>query len=725
MPPHAKKYGQSCLLCRKRKVRCDGGKPSCAKCVRAGEQCTYGIQDSAVTRLRNALSRSEQRLRQLEQDLWCLLSLEPIPCQEGLRLLLAQTSVQEGDRERDSALEHAVAPTDAPGLDELSSSGERHPQTTLNVDDELADEEEVEERYNSTSRFHVEDHDSNAEYDIPASHDDAAQVDYHRRWLASNARFNSHFEQIAYDNIKDEELIDAETARILLKIYWTWQAPLHNCVYRRSFFRDMVLKGPYFSRFLLYVIYAHASRHIPSTDSRHLLLMQGEPLLDKARLLLVDEFKQDRPAIPTIQGLLILGGRQCAVGKSSEGWLYTGMAMRMIKDLGLHLPRRLRMSNTEPDDFETQKRLYLSAFVWDKSISLCLGRAPSLPTMLYPTHCLLDHSDDEEVWKPFYLHEQGMTYNPVPGYNTTTFSHFVELATLVNEAFRDIFGARARDVDLSRLRRFEEKLRKFYRDLPRELQLDEDMLNSACTPPHICCLNILYHTMHILIYRPYFLKENTQSNKDRAIFEHASAVCSREAIAVNTIFQAYGRWFGNKNQTYLLSYCVYTAATVEVKQAIHPDPTISQMALECLATTLAMLEEEVKQTPGIRRSIDIIKMRLSKQTLSPRTPLTASATRAGSHSISFGHIGVSPDHSNLLSSAQIQQPVSHWTQPHENAFARQSNPNAPGAWDPDMLSGVVPQWPFDGEAFDLWNIQTPDVGGGFVPESLSWYTELR
>ncbi|KIW11217.1 hypothetical protein PV08_10517 [Exophiala spinifera] len=725
MPPHAKRYGQSCLLCRRRKVRCDGCKPNCGRCAHAGEPCIYGIQDSAVARLSNALNRSEQRLRQLETELGQLLALDPIACQEGFRALLDRSSVLE-DRGRGSTTKNPPVPEDVSANDGSARSPvNRHHQTTRSADNGLGDEEEVEERYSSTSRFHFEDPDSSIEGDVPNFHDDTAYVDYHRRWLASNARFHDHFEQIAYDSIKDEDGIDAETARILLKIYWTWQAPLHNCVYRRSFFRDMVLNGPYFSRFLLYVIYAHASRHIPSTDHRYLLLMQGEPLLDRARLLLVDELKKDRPAIPTIQGLLILGGRQCAVGKSSEGWLYTGMAIRMIQDLGLHLPRRLCMSIIEPDDFETQKRLYLSAFVWDKSISLCLGRAPSLPTMLYPSHCLLDHSDNQEIWKPFYLHEQEMTYNPVPGYNTTTFSHFVELATLVNEAFRNIFGARTTDVDLSRLKRFEEKLRKFYQELPRELQLDDGMLNSACTPPHICCLNILYHTMLILIYRPYFLKENMRSRKDRAIFKHASAVCSREAIAVNTIFQAYGRWFANKNQTYLLSYCVYTAATVEVKQAIHPDPAISSMAIECLATTLEMLEEEVKQTPGIRRSIDIIKMRLSKQSLSPRTTVTASTSLAQSHSNLSANIGVSPVHSNLLSPAQFQQQRSDWTQSHEDAFAYQSVSKATGTLDPDMLSSAVPQGSFSGDAFDPWNLQTPDVGGGFVPESLSWYTDLR
>lgn len=146
MPPHAKKYGQSCLLCRRRKVRCDGGKPSCGKCTRTGERCNYGVHDSAVARLRNALSRSEQRLRQLERDLGCLLSLEPIQCQEGLRVLLAQVSLEEAGGEKDSILENVPVSADAPGEDgSLSSLVGRHHQTTLNADEGLADEEEVEE----------------------------------------------------------------------------------------------------------------------------------------------------------------------------------------------------------------------------------------------------------------------------------------------------------------------------------------------------------------------------------------------------------------------------------------------------------------------------------------------------------------------------------------------------------------------------------------------------
>ena len=547
---------------------------------------------------------------------------------------------------------------------------------------------------------------------------------------------------MAYAGLHDDDHIDAETARILLSIYWTWQAPLHNCVYRRSkwtalkhgysvnaagFFQDMVLKGPYFSDFLLHVIYAHASRHIQPSDMRYATLLQGEPFLERAKLLLLDELKKDRPAIPTIQGLLILGGRQCAVGKNSEGWLYTGMAIRMIKDLGLHLPRRLRLASTEPDDLETLKRVYLSAYAWDKSISLCLGRPPSLTTMLYPLDCLFDDTDDQELWQPFYLGGLESIYAPTPCYNTTTFSHFVKLSTIVNEAFESVFGSRSRKFVFSRLKHIEEKLYEFYRTLPEELQMNESAASLSYPPPHICCLNILYHTMHILIYRPYFLRKDIGLGGDDTLLEHATTVCTRQAIAVNAIFQAYGRAFANKNQTYLLSYCVYTAATIEVKQVGDQDPAISQAAVERLATTLAMLEEEAKQTPGIRRSIDIIRMRLQKQR---RLSQTVEAVTSGQQELissssaalmNTAFSGVAGD----LGAPELQYDAFGGNGSNANAYGAHGMPSVENERNLRPSMEALSQWPVSEGSFDLWNIPTPDVGGGFVPDSLSWYTMIE
>ncbi|KAI1615129.1 nitrogen assimilation transcription factor nirA [Exophiala viscosa] len=509
---------------------------------------------------------------------------------------------------------------------------------------------------------------------------------------------------MAYAGLHNDDYIDAETAKILLSMYWMWQGPLHNCVYRRSFFRDMVLKGPYFSDFLVNVIYAHAARHIQPSDTRYATLLQ------------------DRPAIPTIQGLLILGGRQCAVGRNSEGWLYTGMAIRMIKDLGLHLPRRLRLATTEPDDLETWKRVYLSAYVWDKSISLCLGRPPSLTTMLYPLDCLYDHTDDQELWQPFYLGGLESIYASTPCYNTTTFSHFVRLSMIVNDAFDTVFGSRSRKFVFSRLKHIEQRLYEFYRTLPTELQMNESLASSGYPPPHICCLNILYHTMYILIYRPYFLNKGLGPSRDDALLEHAATVCTREATAVNKIFQAYGRAFANKRQTYLLSYCVYTAATIEVKQVGDPDPAISRAAVERLATTLAMLEEEAKQTPGIRRSIEIIRMRLQKQRQSSQTVEMA---RTQQETIAAAAMNALPTVSGDLGPPQLQYEAHGGDTSNAHAYGTHGMPTLGNDHNHTASMDALSQWPVSEGSFDLWNIPTPDVSGGFVPDSLSWYTMIE
>lgn len=87
----------------------------------------------------------------------------------------------------------------------------------------------------------------------------------------------------------------------------------------------MALGGPYFSQFLLNTIFAHASRHTKDEDPRFAGAERGEYFLRKAKQLLIVEMEQEKPKICTVQGLLMLGGRQCAIGKSSEGWLYTGM----------------------------------------------------------------------------------------------------------------------------------------------------------------------------------------------------------------------------------------------------------------------------------------------------------------------------------------------------------------------------------------------------------------
>ncbi|PLB53497.1 hypothetical protein P170DRAFT_400774 [Aspergillus steynii IBT 23096] len=437
--------------------------------------------------------------------------------------------------------------------------------------------------------------------------------DYHRKWLTSNARFQDSWERMAYANLPHYTDVDPSICSSLLEIYWAWQAPLHNCVYRRCFFRDMALGGPYFSLFLLNVIFAHACRHMPDDDPRFAPFDRGDLFLKKALLLLIDEMEEPKPRIPTIQGLLILGGRQCAVGKSSQGWLYTGMAIRMVIDLGLHLkrPATVLMKDYEPDDLEVRKRLYLSVYAWDKSISLCLGRPPSLPTLPHPASTLFDLSDDRDIWQPPRVLHTDKTYPETRCYSTLTLKHFCELAEVINESYSTVYSGTARNITPASIFGLERKLHAFHRRLPDALRIEDPSNLQSCVPPHILlCLNILYHTTLILIFRPFFIWRWHANLRQRPLALRAETVCTEQAADVNELFRAYGRLFNFQYQSYLVSYCVYTAATIDVRLMRHEDRTIADTAADRLTVTLRMLETEVKQTPGIRRSTEIIRSHL-------------------------------------------------------------------------------------------------------------------
>lgn len=119
--------------------------------------------------------------------------------------------------------------------------------------------------------------------------------------------------------------------------------------------------------------------------------------------------------------------------------------------------------------------------------------------------------------------------------------------------------------------------------------------------------------MLILIYRPFFGWSRHSKLQDHALAQRAQQVCIEEATEVNEFFRQYGRTFNYQNQTYLVSYCVYTAATIDVQMIQNDDAALATAAVNRLSTTLEMLESEVRQTPGLKRSINIIKSHLAKR----------------------------------------------------------------------------------------------------------------
>lgn len=97
----------------------------------------------------------------------------------------------------------------------------------------------------------------------------------------------------------------------------------------------MASGGPYFSKLLLNAIFFSVSKFSTRPevyDDPSDQTTAGKRFLRRVRELLGQAL--DQSSIPTIQAMLLLSSSLFALGQTSAAWLYSGIAFRMIQDLG-------------------------------------------------------------------------------------------------------------------------------------------------------------------------------------------------------------------------------------------------------------------------------------------------------------------------------------------------------------------------------------------------------
>ncbi|KAF5617310.1 Formyl-coenzyme A transferase [Fusarium tjaetaba] len=385
----------------------------------------------------------------------------------------------------------------------------------------------------------------------------------------------------------------------ILDMYWTWLHPLHNCIYRPDmgsntnvtvvFLMDMALNGTYYSDFLLMAIFALTARHLSRQEGDSVDSNMGERFFTRAKMLLMDELDNPKPRIPTIQGLLILGGRQCAIGKSSQGWLFTGM---ITTDMMLLLFDRGHSENIYPE---------------------------------------IDHVSN--------------------------------------------------------------RLTAWYNELPQSLKIDEGM--TQCPPPHIASLNFLYHALHILLLRPLL------HSPDPSIRNSSLQTCVNHSKRIHAIHDLYTKSFPHRLMTYQVSYCVYTAATVDVLDMRRSEAGVRIDAARRLGMAVRTLQEEAKHTPGSGRSLDTIRRQLTVWEGSAPQVSSQQEPRGGSAANRAGD-------AQRLELSRTEEPRAS---PH------------PAASD---IGNGGPQANNEGASGFLSRYQSPfsfgmlDTGAGFHPDSFPW-----
>lgn len=164
--------------------------------------------------------------------------------------------------------------------------------------------------------------------------------------------------------------------------------------------------GPYYSHTLLNAMLSHSIRWGKSDPSTKQLLDQsydgGAVFAKHARSMLFDELSRGVCTIPTVQTLLLLSAGECGHGNTTQAWIYSGIAFRLIDHLGIcvdgqRYPGSVHLTDEE---VEIRHRLYWSCYFWDKIISLYLGRSPSLQHTLVSPPQIISRSAFICIQKP-------------------------------------------------------------------------------------------------------------------------------------------------------------------------------------------------------------------------------------------------------------------------------------------------------------------------------------
>jgi hypothetical protein len=266
--------------------------------------------------------------------------------------------------------------------------------------------------------------------------------------------------------------IPQDVIQRLFATHWTWVHANFMFVPRALFLRDAAVGGKFFSPFLLSVLCLHSTRF----RERHLT----EQLLARAKLLFSHEIHNEG-SIPLVQALLQFSAREIGRGSVSQAWLYGGMAFRVAIDIGL-----FSLSPGRCEDVRwTQlgRHLAWSCFFWDKTLSLYLGRTPSLPEPP-KWEPALPEEPETELWPPYPIpdDEALQSYTPRPSHLLLCFAYTCKISVIINDILFKIYGSRRTKDVLDFVQSTRDRLYSWRSSLPAAL--DVDYHAQICPPTH-------------------------------------------------------------------------------------------------------------------------------------------------------------------------------------------------------------------------------------------------
>ncbi|KAL2855687.1 fungal-specific transcription factor domain-containing protein [Aspergillus pseudodeflectus] len=369
--------------------------------------------------------------------------------------------------------------------------------------------------------------------------------------------------------------VDEPFEKHLLQLYFTWHDPCMHAVSEDVFWRSRAQKmyegldTPYYSRALSDAMCAvgasYESKYHPDlvTFPRSLAEFFG----DRARLLVESDL--ETPSLATIQSLVILSAYEASCTRDTRGWLYSGMAMRLAFDLGLHLDMApyVERGTILGEDAEARQVTFWAAYMSEQFWGYYLGRPTrnttggiTVPKPGGMPNCPVPPLKWQQYGSPYLSKNMANLPNPLGLVCFQWVSLYEVMLPLTDVLYGNCEISKHRLQELTS--NTVENLRRWKESLPPELKI-YDTADFLQPLPHILALHMQYNQLMIHCHRPYISRHHIQPQPPQGPGHfHARSMCLESAIGIAKLLTIYERYYTFRRTNFQIVSFIFSAALI-------------------------------------------------------------------------------------------------------------------------------------------------------------------
>ncbi|GJJ69666.1 hypothetical protein EMPS_02014 [Entomortierella parvispora] len=623
-----KRLTLACSNCRRKKIKCDGVKPTCANCAKLGVECAYLPSMKKRGPRQGYIELLEKRLDKMEQLL-----------QQGPGAAAVDPELLDSSSIRNSRLR--------PGNNNYRRSNS--PDSRHGVS---RPKEDPEERYFGTTAGYTSQH---LEYD--KQNDESKGVVGPRYSSQSTLPQKGSGDRPKYpiygikDDIPRKDILDHLIQLFFDSIYF--QLPIiHPGTFMKQYKEGKVSPN------LLNAMCAAVARFSNHPDVMTTpAFMAGEPFATNVRASLVDSI--DIPTVSNVQALVYLSMYEYGAARGPRAWMFGGMALRLAQELGLNREDSSPVFYLKGDWVmrETRRRTFWACFMLDVLASSSSGRPrmmderdcevllpsedndwyderPVVTEMLDDDQSSTDGTDNERgESNPVAATEQkpggnkdvpmeqeggkteagsgtqaseGPKSTPSPkskkqgGHVLSSFAYLIRIVAVLGKVSQYVNRPRSKKAlppnePGSEFSIIDNALTAWHNSIPEHLAYSLEngkMVKDKGEGCLIVFMHVIYHTSVVLLHRPILAADRATFPIDSAFVENSAARCADAASKVSDVLefvQAYNcppRIFISA----FFAYPVFTTATIHITNAFASDPTVASRARRSLSIHVKILQ---------------------------------------------------------------------------------------------------------------------------------------